>query len=52
LLIEWIGREQEHALANLGLKWKRSLRHSMYYGIIATILLLEGEEQQFIYFQF
>jgi D-alanyl-lipoteichoic acid acyltransferase DltB (MBOAT superfamily) len=52
ILIEWIGREQEFALENLGLSWNRSLRYGMYYAIIIAIFLYGGKEQQFIYFQF
>lgn len=52
IIVEWIGREQQHALQTLGLHWKRPLRYLMYYSIVVTIFLLGGEEQQFIYFQF
>ncbi|MFZ2432367.1 MAG: MBOAT family O-acyltransferase [Lutibacter sp.] len=52
ILIEWIGREQEHALEKLGLSWNRSFRYGMYYAIIIAIFLYGGKEQQFIYFQF
>ncbi len=52
IIVEWIGREQEYAIAQLGIKWKRPLRWAMYYGIIITIYLCSGSKQQFIYFQF
>jgi D-alanyl-lipoteichoic acid acyltransferase DltB (MBOAT superfamily) len=52
ILIEWFGREQQYAIANLGLKWKRPLRYAMYYAIIVAIFWFGGKEQQFIYFQF
>jgi alginate O-acetyltransferase complex protein AlgI len=54
LLIEWLGREQQYAIAQLGLKWKRPLRHAMYYAFILAILInwFGGNEQQYIYFQF
>ncbi len=52
MLIEWKGREQQHAIARLGLKWKRPLRYMMYYTIIMLIFWFGGKEQQFIYFQF
>ena len=52
IVIEWIGREQQYAIAHLGLKWKRPARYAMYYAIIAVIFLFSGREQQFIYFQF
>jgi hypothetical protein len=52
VLIEWIGREGQYAIANLGLRWKRPLRYAMYYTIIISIFWFSGKEQQFIYFQF
>ena len=52
LVIEWQGRDQEYAIAKLGLTWKRSMRFAMYYAIIAAIYVFSGKEQQFIYFQF
>lgn len=52
ILIEWQGREQQYALAKLGLNWKRPLRYTLYYTILITIFWFVGKEQQFIYFQF
>ena len=52
VVIEWIGREQLFALQVLGKKWKRPLRYAFYYAIIIAIFNLNGEQQQFIYFQF
>jgi len=52
LLVEWIGRDQEHALSELGFRWPRIIRHCLYYGLIITILLNSGSGQDFIYFQF
>lgn len=52
VLIEWIGREEQYAIAHFGLKWKRPLKYAFYYAIIIAILFLGGKEQQFIYFQF
>lgn len=52
LLIEWIGRNNQYALQNIGLKWKRPMRYALYYSLIFTIFLFGGNEQQFIYFQF
>ena len=51
-LIEWIGREQQYAIANLGNKWIRPLRWALYYALIFVIFYFGGNEQQFIYFQF
>lgn len=52
ILIEWIGREGQYAIASLGIKWKRPFRYAMYYLIIIAIFWFGGKEQQFIYFQF
>lgn len=52
ILIEWFEREQQYAIAQMGIKWKRPLRYSFYYAIIIAILWFGGKEQQFIYFQF
>ena len=52
IFIEWLGRESQFALEHLGLKWKRPLRHALYYTIIITLFWYNGKEQQFIYFQF
>jgi len=51
-IIEWIGREQQFAIANLGAKWHKPVRWAMYYAIILAIYNFAGAEQQFIYFQF
>jgi len=51
-IIEWLGREQEYAIAHFGLKWHRSIRWAMYYAIVIAILYFKGSDQQFIYFQF
>jgi alginate O-acetyltransferase complex protein AlgI len=52
VLIEWMGRSQQYAIANLGLNWKRPFRYALYYAIIILMFWLGGKEQQFIYFQF
>ncbi len=52
ICIEWLGRESQYALEHLGLRWKRPLRHAMYYTIIIALIWFSGKEQQFIYFQF
>lgn len=52
LFIEWIGREGQHALSTLGLRWKKPLRYLTYYMIVFAIYWFAGKEQQFIYFQF
>lgn len=52
VIIEWLGREQQYAIARLGLKFRRPLRYAIYYSIIIAIFWFGGKEQQFIYFQF
>ena len=52
VIIEWIGRGEQFAIAKLGLKWNPFLRYAVYYAIIIVIIWFGGEEQQFIYFQF
>jgi D-alanyl-lipoteichoic acid acyltransferase DltB (MBOAT superfamily) len=52
LIVEWLGREQQYAIAFLGAKWYKPLRWTMYYAIIIVVFWFAGKEQQFIYFQF
>jgi D-alanyl-lipoteichoic acid acyltransferase DltB (MBOAT superfamily) len=52
ILIEWQGREEQYALANFGIKWKRPIRYAIYYAILIAIFWFGGRQQQFIYFQF
>lgn len=52
ILIEWKGREEHYAIAQLGVTWKRPIRYVFYYAIIFVIFWFGGKEQQFIYFQF
>ncbi|WP_298150168.1 MBOAT family O-acyltransferase [Flavobacterium sp.] len=53
LLIEWIGREQQYALAKISLRWPRLLRWSFYAFLIFLIgMYMSTNETPFIYFQF
>ncbi|MFM9987024.1 MBOAT family O-acyltransferase [Flavobacterium sp.] len=52
MTIEWLGREKQFAIANLGLKWVTPLRWLFYFIIVASIFYFYRKEQQFIYFQF
>jgi D-alanyl-lipoteichoic acid acyltransferase DltB (MBOAT superfamily) len=52
LLIEWRGREQQYAIADLGIRWRRPLRWGFYFVILELIFLFAGNPQQFIYFEF
>ena len=51
-ILEWIGREEQYAIARLGKGWAKPLRWAVYYGIAMIIFLFAGKEQTFIYFQF
>jgi alginate O-acetyltransferase complex protein AlgI len=52
LVVEWLGREQQYALAKFGVRWMKPVRWAMYYVLLIAIFLFMGKEQQFIYFQF
>ncbi len=52
MIIEWLGREEQFAIAKLGIKWPRSIKWGFYFILIFAIFYFIGEEQQFIYFQF
>jgi len=52
MFIEWIGREQQYAIAGLGIKWPKMLKWPAYYTMISVIIYFSGSEEQFIYFQF
>ena len=52
IIVEWLGREQQFAIENLGKKLVRPIRWVFYYSIIIAIFYFTGKEQQFIYFQF
>ncbi|MFD1016100.1 MBOAT family O-acyltransferase [Winogradskyella rapida] len=50
--VEWFGRDKAHALENIFKTSKRTYRVMFYYAIVFLIFYFNGEEQQFIYFQF
>ena len=52
VFIEWLGREDEFALAQLGKNLNRPLKYIIYSSIFITILWFSDQEQEFIYFQF
>jgi alginate O-acetyltransferase complex protein AlgI len=52
IILEWFGREEQYATANLFGSKSRPWRHAFYYVVIIVILAFGGREQQFIYFQF
>ena len=52
-LIEWTGRSQEFAIANLGDNWKKPLKWAVHsFFIFLIIMFMQTEETPFIYFQF
>ncbi|NLR59128.1 MBOAT family protein [Chitinophaga polysaccharea] len=52
MVIEWMGREEQYAIARLAIRRPRLVRWSVYYAIIFCIFYFAGTDQQFIYFQF
>ena len=51
--IEWIGRSQQYAIADMGLKWPKMLRWSFYSFIIFLMAMyMSTSGSAFIYFQF
>jgi len=52
IYVEWIGRNKQYAIENIGYNWNPLLRKSFYILIILLITIFLGKEQQFIYFQF
>jgi alginate O-acetyltransferase complex protein AlgI len=52
ITIEWRGREQDYALARLGLGWHKAQRWLFYFVLISAIFVFNAKEQPFIYFQF
>jgi len=52
IIIEWIGRHEQFALAQIGLKWKAPYRYLFYLTLIFSLFWFGGNDQQFIYFNF
>jgi len=53
MTVEWVQRDRQYALENLGLQWKRPLRWTFYAGLLFLIgMYMETSESPFIYFQF
>ena len=51
--VEWLGREQQYAIANLGTQWKRSYRWIAYSVLVFLIgMYMQTTGTPFIYFQF
>jgi len=52
ILIEWLQRENQHALQLDNIKIPTVIKWSFYYLIIFVIIVFGGAQQEFIYFQF
>ena len=52
LVIEWIGREQQYAIAKLGFNRHAAVRWVFYGCIAGNIFIFAGKDVPFIYFQF
>ncbi len=52
ILIEWRGRNNEYAIEKLLLYRNKRLRWTFYLLLAMMILVFQGEQQEFIYFQF
>lgn len=52
LVVEWLGREDQYAIARVGVKLNRPLRWAVYYSLLVVIFYYSGAKQEFIYFQF
>ncbi len=53
-IIEWLGREEQYAIAHMALHWKRPFRWALYYMLVMAIYFLGNvaQSKEFIYFQF
>ena len=52
LLLEWIGKTNQYAIAKFIDKWHKSVRWSFYYVLIISVFYFAQKGHQFIYFQF
>ena len=53
IAIEWLGRESQYAISNIGSKWNKIIRWLFYSSIISLLgIFMQSEETPFIYFQF
>ncbi len=52
LIIEWLGRREQFAIAVIGSNWSKPIRYIFYYSLIIAIFWFSGHQQEFIYFQF
>ncbi len=52
IIIEWVQRNKKHALEFTPNTISPLLRWSIYYGLLLLIIIFNGNQQNFIYFQF
>lgn len=52
IVIEWIGRESQYAIAHLDKFWSKPFRWVFYLILSLIIIFYNGAKQEFIYFQF
>jgi alginate O-acetyltransferase complex protein AlgI len=52
VFIEWLGKEDQFAIANLGSKWKWPFRFAMYYAIIFRFIGSEEKNKSLFIFNF
>lgn len=52
ILLEWLGKKDQHALESLGLAWPRAGRFALYTVLTLMLIVFSTNEQAFIYFQF
>lgn len=52
VIVEWVGREQQFAIATLFKEKPKVFRWLFYYSIVFAIAVFAGSNEQFIYFQF
>ena len=52
MLIEWLGREQQYAIAKLGYKLPVAAKYAFYYSLMLAIYYFARNEHEFIYFHF
>jgi alginate O-acetyltransferase complex protein AlgI len=52
VLTEWIQRNKQHALQIEEMNMPTYLRWGLYYGVVFSVLLFGGDQQEFVYFQF
>jgi len=52
IIIEWMGRKSDYALAGLVSKYRKPVRFAFYYLIIFSLIFFHTQPQEFVYFKF